>query len=403
MKRDKNLVIRGVLDGRQAYIGPEVLHVDLTNMCNNDCIGCWCRSPLLGDKGMPDWEKKLTLPFDLIKGVIDDIDEMGGLKYVKLVGGGEPFMHPHLKEIIEYIKNKDKSIEIDINTNFTLVDEEAVKWLVGLGVDSMTVSIWAATPEVYVKTHPNKTEDTFRKITEMLKLLKKLKVNKPWIKMYNVIFNMNYHEVEQMLDFALEVKAEDVQFVPIDPVPGKTNCLLLDLEQRKVLIKKLKVIKQSYNSVTMHYQHPETKKTVSITAFDDFIRRIGDLDISKGTYDDSVVDQIPCYVGWLFTRIMGTGDVVPCCKGHRLPLGNIYRQRFKDIWHSEKYAKFRFNGKNLPKSNLYFSKIGNEASKKTGCYNCDNLWQNEPMHKIISSLPDSTKGLLKQIKNILNH
>src|SRR3989338_2120678 len=155
-KFEKSLAIAGILHGKRAYTGPEVLHIDLTNECNNNCIGCWCRSPLLKDKEMPEWEKKQTLPFSLIKQVLDDLHNLGGLRQVKLVGGGEPFMHPSILDIIKYIKSKDKNISIDINTNFTLVNEDIAKELISLGVDTMTVSIWAGDANTYVRTHTSK-------------------------------------------------------------------------------------------------------------------------------------------------------------------------------------------------------------------------------------------------------
>ena len=33
------------------------------------------------------------------------------------------------------------------------------------------------------------------------------------------------------------------------------------------------------------------------------------------------------------------------------------------------------------------SQMFQHDARHTGCYNCDNLWQNEPMHKLIMSLP----------------
>jgi len=78
IKQDKNklLVIGGILHSRRAFVGPEVVHVDLTNWCNFNCIACWCRSTLLEEKAMPDWERKLILPLDLLKGVFDDLAQM---------------------------------------------------------------------------------------------------------------------------------------------------------------------------------------------------------------------------------------------------------------------------------------------------------------------------------------
>jgi len=392
--RDKNklLVIKGILHSSKAFVGPEVLHIDLTNRCNFNCIACWCRSPLLGEKAMPDWERKLSLPLDLLKGVFDDLAEIGGLRQVKLVGGGEPFLHPDILEIIEYIKNKDKSIEIDINTNFSLIDEKIIERLLELEVDSFTVSIWSGSPQVYTAIHPNQTEDTFYKIRDMLKLIfeEKKRLNRlhPRIIIHNVVFNLNYKDVEQMLKFALEVGADDIQLVPMDPVKDKTETLLLNDREREELLKTLYIIRQRYDTKSFRYVS-EDGYSVVLSDFDGFIRRIEKLNTTSGAYDEDIVEEIPCYVGWLFARIMATGNVVPCCKGHRMHMGNIYKNRFKDIWFSNIYNEFRYNGLNLSKSDPYFSKIGNDAVKKTGCYNCDNLWQNIPIHKKIKQIKNS--------------
>ena len=186
-------------------VGPEVLHIDLTNNCNFNCLACWCRSPLLGDKSMPDWERKLSLSFNTVKSIFDDLAEIGGLRQVKLVGGGEPFMHPDILKIIEYIKNKDRNIEIDINTNFSLVDEKVASRLVELGVDSLTVSLWAGTPSVYAAVHPNQKESTFEKIRNSLELIAKIKKENnffhPRVTFHNVIFNLNYKDIDRCLDF----------------------------------------------------------------------------------------------------------------------------------------------------------------------------------------------------------
>lgn len=408
LTKDKNrlLVIGGIIHSSRAFVGPEVLHIDLTNHCNFNCIACWCRSPLLEEKAMPDWERKLTLPLDLLKGIFDDLGEMGGLRQVKLVGGGEPFMHPDILKIVEYIKNKDRNIEIDINTNFSLIDEEAVEKLLDLEVDSFTVSLWAGTPEIYTVVHPNQTERTFYKIRETLNLIseQKNKLNRPHPKIiiHNVIFNLNYKDLEQMLKFGLEISADSIQFVPMDPVREKTEILLLNNTERKELLGRLHVLRQRYDATSLRY-NSEDGRSIVLPDFDGFINRIKRLDIASGVYDENIVEEIPCYVGWLFARIMTTGNVVPCCKGHRMPLGNIYKNRFRDIWFSEAYNEFRYNCLNLSKNHHYFSKIGNDASPETGCYNCDNLWQNIPMHNKITLLKSKNSHLLSFCSSLLKN
>ena len=388
--KNKLLAVSGILHSSRAFLGPEVLHIDLTNVCNFNCIACWCRSPLLKDKAMPDWESKLTLPSDCIKNIFDDLAKIGGLRQVKLVGGGEPFMHPDILKIIENIKSKDRDIQIDINTNFSLVSEEVAKKLMDLEVDSLTVSLWAGTPEYYLAVHPGQTKETFFRIRDVLKYIssqkKQLETKRPKIIIHNVIMNLNYKDITGMLEFALDVGADGIQFVPIDPVKDRTEVLLASEQERKQLLELLYKIKKNYDSSSFKYTSLDGRSIV-LADFDGFITRIEKLDLKSGAYDEERVEKIPCYVGWLFARVMATGNVVPCCKGHRMVMGNVHEDSFRKIWNSKKYREFRYKAKNFDKSNEYFDSLGNDASKKTGCYNCDNLWQNEPMHKLIKSLP----------------
>jgi len=404
--KNKLLVMGGILHASDAFLGPEVLHLDLTNHCNFNCIACWCRSPLLGERAMPDWEKKLSLPLDTIKSIFDDISEMGGLRQVKLVGGGEPFMHPDILTIAEYIKRVDRKIEIDINTNFSLVDKRVAERLLELEVDSFTVSLWAGTPEAYSAVHPNQGEDTFYKIKDTLQFIfeqkKKNSSFRPRIIFHNVVFKLNYRDVEEMLQFALDVGANDIQFVPVDPVKGKTEILLLNDGEKRELLDKLYVMRERYNPESFQYTS-EDNKSIILSDFNGFIRRIEELNIESGAYDEEVVDEVPCYVGWLFARVMATGNVVPCCKGHRMTMGNVHQSRFKGIWRSETYNVFRKNGITISKCHPYFSKIGNDAGIKTGCYNCDNLWQNVPTHREVTMLKNKYPQLVSFNEALLKH
>ncbi len=382
-KEDTKL-IRGVLSESKAFIGPEEVHIDLTNICNNTCIGCWCNSPLLGELRMPPEIQKQTLSFEVLKRVIDELANMG-TKKIKLIGGGEPTLHPHFLDIVEYIRKK--GIDCWVNTNFLLINEEIAKRFIELEVGLIDVSLWAATPKTYAKTHPSKTKVDFDKIIKTLKFIGKEKERlgkqKPIIRIYNVIFNMNYSELEEMIKVALDVKADKIQFVFLEPIPTKTDFLLINEEQREELIKICKRIEDHIVETkgSEDVYKDDSGRTIEITNFTkNFIRQLNKKEVTKGVYDEEIVNEIPCYVGWVFARIMADGSVVPCLKAHKMPLGNVNKQSFKEIWNSEEYKKFRQMALNYKKVCPYFSIIGNDP--KYGCAKvCDNLWQNEVVHK----------------------
>ncbi|MDP2926387.1 MAG: radical SAM protein, partial [Nanoarchaeota archaeon] len=242
---DYDIIQKGILDGKKAYKGPNFVQIDLTNNCNNNCVGCWCHSFLLGDLMLKGEEKKKFIPFDLIKKTIDNLASLGTYE-VLLAGSGEPFMHPDIMKILEYIKKKN--IKINLITNFSLLDKKKVKKIVKLGIDFITISLWAGTLETYLKTHPNSTRKTFENIKKNLIYLNSLKKNsKPQVKIYNVISNLNYLEIEKMVDFAVETSSDFVEFTLIDIIPNKTDCLLLSDSQKKEVIRQFPNLKLKYN------------------------------------------------------------------------------------------------------------------------------------------------------------
>ncbi|MEE8480277.1 MAG: radical SAM protein, partial [Desulfobacterales bacterium] len=97
-------VAAGILN-QKIYTGPWNVQIDLTNRCNNNCIACWCNSPLLGDKAMAPAIKNKSLSFETAIKLIDELDELG-VRAIYFTGGGEPFMHPQILDIMRHIKAK---------------------------------------------------------------------------------------------------------------------------------------------------------------------------------------------------------------------------------------------------------------------------------------------------------
>ncbi|MDP2924042.1 MAG: radical SAM protein [Candidatus Omnitrophota bacterium] len=366
------LFIKGIRSRDYAYRGPEWVQIDLTNNCNNNCIGCWCNSPLLREKKMNPQTKSKSLPYELVKEFIDEIYQLRTRKII-FSGGGEPFMHHQIMDILRYAKTK--RIVCQVHTNFTLIDERLIKELIEIKLDYLTVSLWAATAKTYKLIHSNKDEDTFYRIKDMLTLLSSFKKRKniPFVRLHNVITNLNYQELPQMVSFAREVKADYVSFAPVDAISDYTDSLLLSDEQRNELLNLADSLKNNDGFLLFD--------------FDEFIRKISSESASRGDYDKDIIDAIPCYAGWLFARLNADGSINSCLKSHRIPVGNIYEQRFSQIWNSEKQREFRRKTRKFKKDDPYFSLIGNEPSASVGCWRgCDDFGMNIRMHRKLTLL-----------------
>jgi len=367
-----NMDILGLLDGERAYTGPQRIEIHPTNKCNNNCICCWQYSPLIKNEKQKQELRGHVMPFRKMKETVDEIYRIGGTREILVSGGGEPLLYPELFRLLKYIKSK--GFFCSLNTNFTLIGKKEVEMLIESGVDSITASIWAGDARTYSMLHPNKTEKDFKKIRNSMKFFKKRKVelgiSKPRIFTYNVISNMNYKEIEAMLEFGMEVGADKVMFTIMDSNTPETKCLLLPEKNRKELQKICERLKEN----------PEYNQIIDWPHFSMFLRRISGNYATEGKYEKGFIEKIPCFTGWLFAEFFADGNVSSCCKSDRTPVGNILKNRFSDIWNSSNQGDFRKRGLNKQQNGEYFTDV-------IYCDRvCDNLGDiNTFMKKIIGT------------------
>lgn len=383
--KTEDLVLKGILDGALAFRGPKTVQFDITNRCNNNCLCCWNNSPLLGEQSAKNKkEKESELPFPLVKKVISELKKIG-TDTLFFAGGGEPFMHPDIMQILRFAKKCD--MRLFINTNFTLIDRKIAQEIVELKIDLVHVSLLAGSPETYVTVHPNKTEATFYKIKDTLQYLlsqRKIKrqeapISFPHIDLYYVIFNKNYRDISKMVELAMELRVNSLEFMPIDVIPGKTDKLLLNDAQRNEVLAEVKFQKKRLDD----FNRQEGGCVTFIEQYDSFVERMSVDTARQGTYDTKVVINQPCYAGWAFARVLANGNVNPCLKAHRISIGNIYAQSFRDIWNSPKQQMFRRKSFKPQKQDKYLKVIGNNPNTELGCLNaCDNIQINIDMHNI---------------------
>ncbi|MFC1621736.1 radical SAM protein, partial [Candidatus Omnitrophota bacterium] len=359
-------VIAGVLHGRKAFSGPEQVVIDPTNRCNLKCASCWLYSPLLEkDKPSSDLLSR-ELSKDALVRLIDDLSSLG-TKRVRFTGGGEPFMHKDLMDVIEYARSK--KLIVAVTTNFGLVSKKDIKRLVDLGLEELCISIWASNAEIYKRVHPGVSQAYFEKLKDNLSYLKEVKNGKQRVTFANVLMNSNFKDFEDMYDFGIRYSADAIYYTLVDVLKGQTDKFLLNEADRQALA-----------ASALHIKEKNKKDNIQLEFFDGFIRRLSKSkgDFEKGEYDTCDIDRIPCYVGWTFSRILADGNIAPCCRGVKKIIGNINTESFKEVWRSEKYREFRSKAKFLSKAKPYFREIG--CTKE-----CDNLMHNQEMHRRLNN------------------
>lgn len=379
------LDVVGVLDGEWAFAGPHTIQLDLTNRCNNDCIACWLHSPLLEQTGPNAADLDACLDKDVVRVLLDDAAEIG-TRDLYLAGGGDPLACPFLREVVQQARGHEMSVAI--NTNFTMADEEWCDWACEVGLSDLTVSVWAGTAQGYDATHPNKREEDFEELERRLTYLarRKRRVGSgPRVKLYQVVSRLNAHEFESMYEMVERTGSDTVEYTVVDTVPGHTDGLLFDDEVRRSLLGRSLALRERLEARGLHGR---------LFGFDTWLRRLGCEGATQGLADAGLVHTLPCTVGWTFLRVMPDGRVCSCLKSHRIPIGDIRRERLSDLWNNERQREFRRRTRVTEKRDPWFASIGNDPGVPCGCEkSCDDLGRNQAMERRIQALTATERAL----------
>lgn len=376
---DDHRDLAGALDGERAFVGPEQVVIDPTNRCNNNCLPCWTNSPLLGEFGPPaEWHRQ-EMPTDMLLRLVDDLADLG-TRRIRFSGGGEPLLHPAIFDAVE--RAKRRGMICAMTSNFSAIDEDGVRRLAASGLDELTVSLWAGSPAVFSRSHPNKTEASFERIESRLRLYHEHKESRQEVIMANVLFSMNFMETREMLDLALRIGADGIYYTLVDSVHERTDGLLLTPPHLRVLRDHLRQVRQRVD------EEVANGRRFRVDNWDGLLQRLDAVGAPRGDYDAQAVEAIPCYVGWMFVRVLPTGVVAPCCRGTQKPMGDLRGQAFAEIWHSPVYREFRRHALSESKRHPYFAPIGCHRT-------CDNLMHNREFQRRLDELTDEQRDQLR--------
>ena len=371
----------------RALIGPETVQIDLTDKCTNNCLGCWARSPFLRDDDHYDTLEKGTLDTAFVLNLLLDL-HANDVERIFLGGGGDPLCHPDLDKILARIK--ELGMACTLNTNLVTATEPMLERFVDLQLDELIISLWAADGRNYSRLHPNQSEGTFRRLEDKLLLLRDLKKGPhtapPTIKLYNVICSLNYRQIPDMIDHAARMGVEEVEFSVLDPIPRRTNVFLLDPKQ----IKWVQDFFAEFAQLPPLFVHHEL-----------FLRRLGNVDVHKGVYDNTVVESIPCAAGWFYARVTTVGQVHSCLKAHRIPAGELSDYSFPELWYGGGQNKFRENTVQLKYDNPFLMMVGHDIDfALPGCYRiCDNLGTNYQVQHRLGQLSPTERAALDAMEH----
>jgi len=175
----------------------------LTEGCNLRCRHCW-----IAPKYQSEGNSYPALDLDLFKSIIEQGKSLG-LTGVKLTGG-EPLLHPHINEILEYIHTED--LRMTLETNGVLCKPEVAERMAACKDPFVSVSLDGADAETHewVRGVPG----CFDEAMEGIRNLVEARI-RPQVIM--TIMRHNKNQMEPVVRLAESLGAGSVKFNIVQP------------------------------------------------------------------------------------------------------------------------------------------------------------------------------------------
>ncbi len=177
---------------------PSVVDIELTNHCNLNCKMC--------DRSRMNRLRGFMSESTFCK-VVDECQ-----KYkipIRLIGWGEPFLHPKIIDFLEYAK----PLPVHITNNGQIITERQMRDIVKIGLDSIIFSFQGANKRGYEDMRGG---DYNKLVNNILKLVKiRGKKDKPFIHVSSTMTNESRDEIGAFVSYWNSI-VDSVGF-------GKTN------------------------------------------------------------------------------------------------------------------------------------------------------------------------------------
>lgn len=261
----------------RADYGDFPLHVDIesTNRCNLRCSMCQIDFDTM-ESGVMDME--------LYRKIIAECGE-NNLPSIKLNYRGEPTINKNIVEMVRLGK-KAGIIEVQFNSNGTLLNDKLSNDLIDAGLDRIKFSIDGATPEVYEKIRGTSYDRVVENVLNLLKIRDEKGKDRPIVYVQMVSMKDNSDEIVKYINFWQD-KVNRIGFT--------------------------------------RYRSTERK-----------------LDDTRRVEKDPVV-TVPCPQLWQRLLVTYDGQILMCCGDHKAlnPLGNITETTLKKVWNSKQLNEYR--------------------------------------------------------------
>ena len=311
----------------QAARTPRILWVELTSKCPFDCIFCSRKTR----RGVGQ-----HLPFAVYRAMLDEL--VDPRRFI-LNYSGESTVYPELIPAIQAARSTGGYVELV--SALATVPESMLDPLAASGLNRLTVSVHATDPAKYEEVYRYASFATLRERLERFAAICRSRPGAPVVDLAFVAMDTNLAQLPSVTAWASSLGLRDIFIFPVlrrdeIPVPFPTELTALGAH-RPGFRERVR---------TMVSRAAEDQPGVRLTVCDEsFTADTVDLGQVPRAYPHPLppgahihsCEQNP----WETAHVLSNGDVVACEVLDKFPLGNLHEQPLREIWHGERYQRFR--------------------------------------------------------------
>jgi MoaA/NifB/PqqE/SkfB family radical SAM enzyme len=330
-EQDKVALIEAIVEGR-ATPAPKHAELDLTDRCNVACYFC----------NQQDLRTKQQLSTECAMRIIDEL-AAGGLRAVRLSGGGDPLFHSDIVRILDHLQAKGLVID-NVTTNGVGLTAAVAQSLIAGNARELIISLNAADPADYHRMMAVKPE-LFDKVVANVEELIRLRGEgeHPYVTLQFLLDRGNVTRLHEMYRLGRRLGVDRIAVSPVLEIPHDrvSPDLLLGPSDAETLLPQFRaVLEEDRDRMLLEPSY--------LLNWNGWLERLyhemGVPVPSSPVAASFETKNGGCFFGWYSMVVTGNGDVRPCCyllNPDYPPLGNIATSSVDAVWKGAEYEQLR--------------------------------------------------------------
>ena len=304
------------------FTTPQLVYLKITSQCNFRCQHCdiW-RADSTEELPLEDWKKIITK----IKSNVPHL--------TVVLSGGEPLLYKNFWQLIDFCKQE--KVEVNLNTNGSLITEENIERLLKYPFNKISVSLYSLNSELHnsFRNVPNAFEKAYAGLIKMAE--KRAEISSPTEIV--VAFLLNSKNIEELPSFvkhfsekniAVSIQALDTNVQPMtDRQEFETKELIStnslwpkDKAKTKKVFDELLELKNSGYKIYNRKDSLEVMGKYYLEKFDE-------------------LKKLPCFAGQNNLIVSAEGNVFFCFDGPMI--GNLITDSWETVWRGKRAKEIR--------------------------------------------------------------